>query len=363
MLKKEKTAVLPNFGDYYTPIKVLIENTVGYRVVPCTVTTKKTVETGVKYSPDTVCTPYKIILGNLIESLEQTGANVIIMPGVGCRLGLYDVLYERVLKELGYDFEMLVLFDYSANPNRLFKCLSAHNPELTEEKFRAVFDTTARIVVDMDEFADFVRRNAAFEFQKGELEGLYYRYLKEAENLTDNPADAEALGAGYRKLLNAVKIDKPEKRLKIGLIGDLYSCIEPHGNCHIEKWLTENGVEIYRGITLTTAATTTTSAERFFKMIDDSDGYVNYNIGGVANYTIAYANQLAKSGIDGLIHMKAASCSPEITAMSVLQNLSRDYGVPIIYFTFDTETGEAGLHTRLEAFLDMLNMKGVQQAK
>jgi len=96
------------------------------------------------------------------------------------------------------------------------------------------------------------------------------------------------------------------------------------------------------------------------EQVEKSGGYVDYNIGSTANDAVAGAYQMMQDGIDGIIHVKPASCSPEITAMTILQNMSRDHQVPILYMTFDTETSEAGVHTRLEAFRDMIVMKGVK---
>ena len=43
--------------------------------------------------------------------------------------------------------------------------------------------------------------------------------------------------------------------------------------------------------------------------------------------------------------------------MPILQQVSSDYHIPILYLSFDSQTSDAGLDTRLEAFYDMLAMK------
>lgn len=43
--------------------------------------------------------------------------------------------------------------------------------------------------------------------------------------------------------------------------------------------------------------------------------------------------------------------------MSALHKISKDFEFPIIYFSFDAQSSETGLKTRLEAFYDMLTMK------
>lgn len=64
-----------------------------------------------------------------------------------------------------------------------------------------------------------------------------------------------------------------------------------------------------------------------------------------------------RGGFDGLIHAKSAGCTPEIDCIPVLQKVSEDYSVPVLYLTYDSQTSDTGLDTRLEAFYDMLSMK------
>ena len=355
MQNNEKMACMPHLGDYSLPVCMLIERCLGYKTMVAPTTTKKTVEIGSKNSPDTVCTPFKITLGNYIEALEK-GANVLIAPSVGCRLGFYDVLQKQILTDLGYEFEIVNLFEHAANATRIYRALTVINPDLKQEDFDQALGLSARIVVDIDELANFMRRNMAFELVKGKFEEEYSNYLRDVKNVKDK-TEAEALGNKYKEIFRNIKIDKPERPMRIGIIGDLYTVIEPHGNCHIEKWLAANKIEIIRAVDLTYLTKTLFDIEG---CIAKSGGYVKYSLGGNANNTIALAYELAKEGIDGLIHMKAATCSPEITAMTILQNIAKEFNVPIIYFTFDTETSETGLHTRLEAFNDMLIMKGAK---
>lgn len=46
--------------------------------------------------------------------------------------------------------------------------------------------------------------------------------------------------------------------------------------------------------------------------------------------------------------------------MPVLQRLSRDYHIPVLFLAFDTQTPDAGLDTRLETFYDMIAMRKVR---
>lgn len=351
-LNPNKVAVTPTIGDYYILGDILMERCLGYTTMPCPPMTKRTLELGAKNSPDMICTPFKITLGNQIEAAEQ-GANVFIMPGVGCRLGFYDILQRQVLSDLGFDVELISLFDYVPTAKRLFQTLQGINPDLTQEHFDEVFATVIQITLDMDELADFMRHNMAFELNQGEFKRNYQSYLEEVKEArsADEAAD---IGEKYEKILESIPLDKPENPIRIGILGEIYVVAEPFSNCYMEDYLAERSVEINRPFDLTRMAMAINSVP---ELIENSGDYVNYNIGSTANEVISQAHDMMKGGIDGIIHVKPASCSPEITAMTILQNMSRDFGVPVMYLTFDTETGEAGVHTRLEAFLDMINMK------
>ena len=67
----------PHMGNMYIPLKSLFEQ-LGVEVVVPPPTTKKTLDLGVKYSPEFACLPLKLTIGNFIEAFSL-GANTIIM--------------------------------------------------------------------------------------------------------------------------------------------------------------------------------------------------------------------------------------------------------------------------------------------
>jgi len=352
MQVSNKLACAPQIGDYHIIADMLLQRCLNYKTMRCPPMTKRTLELGGRHSPDMICTPFKTTLGNFIEAAQQ-GANVFVMPGFGCRLGYYDILQKQILNDLGYECEMIALFEFVPTVKRLYSALHAINTDLTQEDFDSVFKVVVRVALDMDKLADYMRRNMAFEVNKGEYEKLYRAYLQEAAGAACVEA-AESIGAKYKEKMETVVINKPDNPIKIGIIGEILVLVDSFFNCNMEKWLANHGVEIIRAGDLSTFAVAIFSVD---EQIKNSGGYVDYNIGSTANDAIASAYEMVQDGIDGIIHLKPASCSPEITAMTILQNISRDHDVPFMYMTFDTETSEAGVHTRLEAFIDMITMK------
>ena len=70
--------------------------------------------------------------------------------------------------------------------------------------------------------------------------------------------------------------------------------------------------------------------------------------------TARYFNR--RSDIDGIIHLTAFGCGPDSIVDRFIQ-LSNSNNKPFISLTVDEHSGEAGLITRIEAFVDMVKRK------
>ncbi|MFO7819528.1 MAG: CoA protein activase, partial [Halanaerobacter sp.] len=82
--------------------------------------------------------------------------------------------------------------------------------------------------------------------------------------------------------------------------------------------------------------------------------YLNHEVGGHGLETIGETVLYAQDNYDGVIHLSPFTCMPEIIAKSILPGLSKDLAMPVLSITVDEHTGEAGVVTRLEAFVDLL---------
>ena len=85
--------------------------------------------------------------------------------------------------------------------------------------------------------------------------------------------------------------------------------------------------------------------------------YVTYDMGPTSTMTCAAALRYARAGYDGLVHLKSSGCTPEIDCVPTLQRISSDLHIPVLYLSYDSQTSDTGLDTRLEAFYDMLARK------
>lgn len=86
-------------------------------------------------------------------------------------------------------------------------------------------------------------------------------------------------------------------------------------------------------------------------------------IGGHGVNSIGETVLYAQHGFDGVVQLAPFACIPEIVAKGILPSVSRDYGIPVLTLFIDEQTGKAGVQTRLEAFVDLLERRREQKAK
>lgn len=103
--------------------------------------TRRTLEIGSRYSPDYVCAPFKSTLGSMIDALEA-GADTLVMTMGLCRLGYYGELQEQIIRDLGYNFEMINLAEYTTGKNRDY--LEGAAPDQSEDESGKVYTGRCR---------------------------------------------------------------------------------------------------------------------------------------------------------------------------------------------------------------------------
>lgn len=348
-MDNDSIACFPQWGNYSYAFRYLFENGFDVKYLTPPPITKHTLEIGTKNSPDFVCVPFKYCLGCYLEALEN-GANCLLQINGACRLNYFGELHEQILSDLGYKFAFFNMANINyKSPKSIIENLKLINPNFSIAKVLKTIPTTLKIVKIIDIFENIIRKNVGFEINNGEFDLIYREFLNNL-NKAQNRKTVKKLSKVYKKKLNSVPINKPEKTIKVGIIGDYYTVQEPFSNHFMEKELAKMGMEVYRAMNL--SSTIFGRGKKKKKKIGKK--YAKFDIGATSNYSIAEALEYAKSGLDGIIQIKAFGCTPEIDAMPILQNIGNDYKIPILFFSFDSQTSETGIKTRLEAFYDMI---------
>ncbi|MFA0816527.1 MAG: 2-hydroxyacyl-CoA dehydratase [Anaerofustis sp.] len=351
-MNKDIKVTFPHLGSYCVPIEVLFRQGLDVEYITPPPITKRTLELGSRYSPDFVCAPFKYNLGNYIETIEL-GANTIAQVGGECRLGYYGELHEQILCDLGYRIHFVNMAKGSfRKPLSFYELFREINPEANIRQIAAALRYVLKMVTFIDEFENEMRQNIGFERISGSYEGLH-KEMMESFRKVSSIKEFHRIASVLEKQLRDIPTDKPKHPLRIGIIGEYYTIMEPFSNHFIEKEMAKRGIVVDRWMNISNSVFGLPIRE----MKETCGEYVRYNMGATSMATISKALEFAKNRYDGLIHVKSFGCTPEMDAMPVLQNISKDYKIPILFFSFDSQTGEEGIQTRLEAFYDMIMMR------
>lgn len=344
----------PHLGEYHIPIEYLLKKLINIKIMPAPFITKRTINLGEKYSPDFVCIPFKYNLGNYIEALEK-GANILIQASGGCRYGYYAEVQEQILKDLGYKFTFFNIMEKGHfSIISLYKIFKKLNKKLKFYKFLYYSLITLLMINYLDKIDHYIRLNIGFETIENSFDNLKKKMVNDFIH-TKSFYQLTKSYFKYKKLFHQIPIKDKTNCMKVGIIGELYTSMEPFASYFLEKELAKMNIEITRFTNITYLLIT--KALKRKKILKFSKKYLRYTIGADGADNVARAKYLANHGYDGLIHIKPFGCTPEITAIPIIQKVCEDMNIPIIYFSFDASTYEGGIKTRLEAFYDMLKMR------
>lgn len=348
----EYKVTFPELGNYRVPLAVLFREGLGAEYVVPPPITSRTLELGSRHSPDFVCSPFKYCLGNYIEAIEA-GANTLLQVKGDCRLGYYGELHEQIIKDIGYEvkFVNMARVRYT-KPVSLYSELKIINPDMSIKKIAGILPTVAHMIECVDQIEDYMRKNIGFEREANSFSGAHQQFLNELETARSKK-DVSSIFRRHMKLMRAIPCARPDNPLRIGLVGEYYTIMVPFSNHFLEKELARMGIIIDRSMNVSSSLL----HNPIRQVKERIKKYARYHMGATSMATIDKALQCAKAGYDGIIHVKSFGCTPEMDAIPVLRNISQDYKIPILYLSFDTQTSETGIKTRLEAFYDMIMMR------
>ena len=349
----DKVIAFPIMGNYQVPANYLFSKITNSKILKTPLITSKTIELGSKYSPDFVCTPFKYTLGSFIECLEM-GANTLVQMGGGCRYGYYYELQNKILEDLGYNFKFYNLVSKGRTDiKHIYKVIKEIEPNIKVIRGLYYLLITKNMVKHMDYIEDYIRRNKAYEINKGELDRVYNEMVDEFIKV-DSLYKLNKIFKIYKKRIFNIKLNKPKNNIKIAIIGELFTLMEPFANYNIEDYLINMGVEVKRFTNVTYLLfEKKRKSKKYLKKLKN----IKYKMGADAMDNIYYTKYLIDNKYDGIIHIKSTFCTPEIGSMSVINKMCEEHDMPVLFMSMDINTSKVGMETRLEAFYDMIEMR------
>lgn len=306
------------FYDYYPFCKYFFEG-LGAQVVVSDKTNKELMQKGLKTSINEFCIPIKLLYAHVID-LREKQVDFIFLPYV-ITIDKQTFMCPKLIASpdiVKNNIENISIISAEIDFNNFYSSLY----ESLKEVFTKINANPVKI---------YKVYNEALSKQK-----LFEKYLEEGMLFDEAMA----------KLKNKKFINHNKGETNIAVIGHPYIINDEYVSAELLKKLNSLSVKVY------------TSDMLSKQVIDDELKNVERKLHwNFANKVLGSAIYYSKKDyIDGIIYVTPFGCSPDaLMKESMIKYLN--HKKPLLTITIDEHTGEAGLVTRIEAFLDMINMK------
>lgn len=336
----------------------------GHEVIMPPTPSQKTIDLGVKYSPEFACFPLKVILGSYIEAIEN-GAEVIITSGGDgpCRAGYYGELHSRILENLGRDVEIIVFDSIFKNFGDFFNKMLKLKGKSSIFHIVKVLKTVYNLAYAIDNAEKRIQKIRAYELDEGTCNKLWNEILRIFDQ-ANSVAEIKEAELKVNKMLDEIPVAKvkEEHRIRVGIVGEIFVVMEQSINMEIEKMLGKLGVETERSQYLSewiefNAIPKMFRDNKIDKIIEKGKQFIEIEIGGHAQESVGFIKDFKDRGFDGIVHLMPFGCLPELVTQSIVPEMTAELDIPVLTIPIDEQTGKANNLTRIEAFVDLIKSK------
>ncbi len=242
-MKKDYTILLPNMLPMHFKILSQILNTSGYRTVLLENDDRSVIEAGLKYVHNDTCYPALLIIGQFISALQSGKYDVnktallLTQTGGGCRASNYIPLLRKALAKAGLSQVPVI----SLNIAGLEK-----NPG-----FKLSVGLLKRILYAVyygDLLMSLVNQCRPYELTRGATKALADRWVEKlAEQMSHRTKlNYRTVKRTYAEILRDFDTAIPrsaERRVRVGIVGEIFVKFSPLGNNSLEDFLVGEGAE------------------------------------------------------------------------------------------------------------------------
>lgn len=242
-MKKEYTILFPMMAEIHFTILQKVFNHYGYKAELLTDTSPEIAQTGLKYIQNDMCYPAILSCGQMIHAVLSGKYNLhkialmITQTGGGCRASNYIMLLRKGLKKAGLDYIPVI----SLNISGLEK-----NPgmKITIPLIRRALAG----VIYGDMLMCLKNQVEPYEKEKGTTDKLTQQWIDNLSNqlLYKNGYKIEIIKTNLESIVkDFAKIEKIDtKKVKVGIVGEIYVKYAALGNNNLEKFLKEQDCEV-----------------------------------------------------------------------------------------------------------------------
>jgi len=306
------------FYKYYPLWKTFFEE-LGAEVTTSGHTTKAVLQEGLKLSVDEACLPVKVAFGH-VEALRER-VDYIFIP----RLVSVSPREYICPKFLGF-------------PDMVRQCVQG---------LPAIIDTNINMYRrEGDMFRQFSEMGAHICKNPLRIAAAYRKARAEMARF-DSRVEAGMLPEEAFFNREGIPGDGPGNRPTVAVVGHPYNIYDSFININLIKRLEESGIKV---------VTADNVPEH---LVNSYAGTLNKKLFWTLGRRMVGAayHFIDNPSILGIIHVASFACGPDsMTGEMIERKVRRKGNIPFLNLILDEHTGEAGIVTRIEAFLDMVNM-------
>jgi predicted nucleotide-binding protein (sugar kinase/HSP70/actin superfamily) len=308
------------FYYQYFPLWKTFFEELGAEIVVSGNTTKSVIDNGSRYCVDEACLPIKVFYGHVIDLKDKVDFLFIprftsvskgeyICPKFG---GLPDMI-KNTIKDLPEVIDVDVdLWRKGSNP------------------YIPAFEV-----------------GSYFSFDRMQIRRAYRKAIEEFKEYRCEIKKGILPGDILSKKLKVIK-KNDEPRLNIALIGHGYNIYDDYVNMDMTNKLKNFGVNIIT-IDMVDSSIIREKSKTLSKKM-----FWNYGTRALGS-TLHF---LDRNDIDGIIYLMSFGCGVDSFICDLAERkVRRKKDLPFMVLTLDEHSGEAGLDTRLEAFIDMIRWR------
>jgi predicted nucleotide-binding protein (sugar kinase/HSP70/actin superfamily) len=355
----------PHMGQLYIGLKALFNN-IGVEPVIPPFTTRRTLSLATQYSPDGLCIPYKIILGNMIEGLEKGADTILTVGGTNtCRMGYYHRVQEQILRNIGYkDLQMFPIGLANNKFGGFMGVLKKCSPSSSWPRIISAFNFAIYKMTVLDDLEILANEIRPVEAKIGAVSQVYRAGVSAVDKASDLGA-LRKVSREYKSELKHIVTLSDRDPLRILIVGEIYVVLDPFSNLDIEQELAKMGVITRRSLYTSrwikwSLFLNPLGIDQWGKVHRAARPYLTRDIGGDGWETVGEKISGAHH-FDGMVHLSPFTCMPETMAQNFMLNIKE--GLPVLSVSLDEQTSKAGLVTRLEAFVDMIKRKKLRNLR
>jgi predicted nucleotide-binding protein (sugar kinase/HSP70/actin superfamily) len=331
----------------------------GHDVIMPNKPTQKTIDLGVKYSPEFICFPFKVMLGTYIESIEK-GAEVIISSGGHgpCRAGLYGEVHSKILHGLDYKVEIIVFDAITRDFKTFWKNLRGITNGKSLVKLARDIIFVYYLICQMDNLEKKTKILRAYEENIGEVNRVWEE-IKAMYDKCWTFRDLKNISKQAQEMLKAIPLTSAAEKdkIRIGIVGEIYVAMESSVNMDIEQKLNNMGIEVENVQYISGWLRHNLDflgVGKSYRVIEKAKQFVKINCGGHDMENIGWMVDFKERGFDAIVHLMPFACLPELVSQSIIPTISKELDIPILSLSLDEQSGIANNQTRIEAFIDLI---------